>query len=410
MGFLKQPGAALGVLTGLNVLNYLDRYLGAALLPLIIAGLSLTDSQAGVLQSIFILVYSLASPAMGWLGDRTRRLSLAAAGVAIWSGATFGSGLANSFGWLLLARAIVGIGEASYAVVTPSLIADLYPANRRARSLSIFYAAIPIGTALGYMLGGWIGESFGWRRAFFVAGGPGLVLAFALLLIPEPARGRFDRLRSGVVPFSLRASLRALLRRRSYLFNTASQTIYTFAMGGLATWMPTYFVRERAMALKDATFLFGAVLVAAGFLGTIVGGQAGDRLTRHWPAAHFVFSGLALIASIPFTLLALLSPTPAIFWPAMFVTLFLLFVNTGPLNAAMANVLPPDLRARGFALYSLSIHFLGDALSPTLIGLTSDAVGLRAPVLASGLMLALAGLVLLLGRRALENDLQATSA
>jgi MFS family permease len=172
--------------------------------------------------------------------------------------------------------------------------------------------------------------------------------------------------------------------------------------------MPTYLVRERALGLGSATSTFGGILVLAGFIGTIVGGQAGDRLAKRFPGAHFTFSGWALLSSIPFTLLAVLSPRPAIFWPAMFATLLLLFVNTGPLNAAMANVLPAALRGRGFALYSVAIHLLGDALSPTLIGLASDRVGLRLPVLASGLLLAVAGLVLLAGRRALVTDLRAS--
>lgn len=406
MGVIHRASAALAILTGLNVLNYLDRYMGAALLPLIIAGLSLSDAQAGVLQSIFILVYSLASPAVGWLGDRGGRLRLAALGVAIWSAATFGSGLAPTFAWLLLARALVGIGEASYAVVTPSVISDLYPAERRGRALAIFYAAIPVGTALGYMLGGAMGAAFGWRPAFFIAGGPGVLLALALLLVHEPLRGRFDPPAPAATPLGLGASLRALRARPSYLYNTAAQTVYTFAMGGLATWMPTYFVRERQLPLERAAFLFGLVLVLAGFLGTLAGGYLGDRLARRSAGAHFTFSGWALVASVPFTLLAVLSPHPAIFWPAMFATLLLLFANTGPLNAAMANVLPADLRARGFALYTVAIHLLGDALSPTLIGVASDAVGLRLPVLVSGLMLAGAGLVLLAGRRALAADLQ----
>ncbi len=413
MRAFHRPAVALGVLTALNVLNYLDRFMGAGLLPVIIAappvGLGLRDSQAGALQSVFIIVFALVSPLIGSLGDRHSRLRMAAAGVAIWSAATFASGLAGGFATLLLARAVVGIGEASYGVVTPSIISDLYPAERRGRMLAIFYAAIPVGTALGYMLGGQIGADHGWRAAFFVAGAPGLLLTFALLTLKEPQRGRFDPPRKEAAPLGLRHAATALARRRSYLFNTGAQTLYTFAMGGLATWMPTYFVRERHIPLQQATFIFGALLVVAGFLGTIIGGQAGDRLARRFPGAHFVFSGWALIVSLPFSAMAVLSPQPAIFWPAMFVTLFLLFLNTGPLNAAMANVLPADLRARGFAFYTLSIHLLGDAASPLLIGVASDKVGLQAPVLACGVLLPIAGIVLLIGRRALVADLRSAS-
>ena len=405
----SRPGVLLAVLTGLNGLNYLDRYVGAATLPLILAGLAISDTEGGLLQSAFILTYSLACPVAGWVGDRHPRLRLAAAGVFVWSAATIASGLAPTYAWLLLARAVIGVGEASYAVVTPSLLSDCYPPERRSRMLGIFYAAIPVGTALGYVVGGLVGEAFGWRAAFLVAGAPGAVLAGLLLFLREPPRGALDPARpSGETPLGLRASLRALLARRSYVVNTVSQVIYTFAMGGLATWMPTYFVRERGIPLGAAGSTFGAILVVAGFLGTLTGGRLSDALEKRWRAAHFTVSGVTLVASITFTLPAVLSATPAVFWSAMFVTLFLLFMNIGPLNAAMANVLPADLRARGFAVTTMVMHLLGDAASPSLIGLASDRVGLTGPVLATGCLLSLSGLVLLWGRGSLAADLPTT--
>ena len=402
----SRPGVLLSVLTGLNGLNYLDRYVGAATLPLILAGLAISDTEGGLLQSAFILTYSLACPVAGWVGDRHPRLRLAAAGVFVWSAATIASGLAPTYAWLLLARAIIGVGEASYAVVTPSLLSDCYPPERRSRVLGIFYAAIPVGTALGYVVGGLVGEALGWRAAFLVAGAPGAVLAGLLLFLREPPRGALDPARPpGETPLGLRASLRALLARRSYVVNTVSQVIYTFAMGGLATWMPTYFVRERGIPLGTAASTFGLILVVAGFLGTLTGGRLSDAFARRWRAAHFTVSGVTLVASIAFTLPAVLSSTPAVFWSAMFVTLFLLFMNIGPLNAAMANVLPADLRARGFAVTTMVMHLLGDAASPSLIGLASDRVGLTGPVVATGCLLSLSGLVLLWGRGSLAADL-----
>jgi predicted MFS family arabinose efflux permease len=406
MARLYSARAALGVLTGLNLLNYVDRYLASGMLPLIATGLGLSDARSGLLFSMFMGTYAVASPIAGVWGDRRARFPLAAVGVLIWSAATFASGLAPTFAIFLVARSLVGVGEASYSVVTPSLLADFYPAERRARALAIFYAAIPLGSALGFGLGGVLGKHLGWRPAFFIAGGPGAVLAVVLLFLRDPPRGAFDPPRAAGHPaLSFRQSLKALLARRSYLHNTAAQTIYTFAMGGMATWMPTYFVRERHLPLETAGITFGAVLCLAGFAGTLAGGQLGDRLAKRMRAAHFHLSGWALIASLPFTVLAILSPRPAIFWPSMFVTLFFLFLNTGPLNAAMANVLPADLRSRGFALYTVSIHLLGDAISPLIIGAASDSVGLKWPVLATGCLLPLSGVVLLTGRRALERDL-----
>jgi MFS transporter, Spinster family, sphingosine-1-phosphate transporter len=404
---INRPGVVLAVLTGLNGLNYLDRYVGAATLPLILADLALSDTAGGLLQSAFIITYSLACPVAGWLGDRQPRMRLAAAGVFVWSLATVASGLAPTYALLLVARAVIGVGEASYAVVTPSLLSDCYPSDRRARVLGIFYAAIPVGTAVGYVLGGLVGEAFGWRAAFFVAGAPGALLAFLLTRLPEPQRGALDANSTGnAAPLGIGASLRALAARRSYLVNTAAQVIYTFAMGGLATWMPTYFVRERGIPLGTAASTFGLLLVVAGFAGTLVGGRLSDVFTKRAPSAHFTLSGATLVASVVFTLPAILAPAPAVFWPAMFVTLFLLFMNIGPLNAAMANVLPADLRARGFAMTTMVMHLLGDAASPWLIGVASDRVGLTVPVLVTGCMLAVAGLVLLVGRGSLAADMR----
>jgi len=403
------PTAILAALTGLNALNYLDRYVGAATLPLMLASLGISDAAGGLLQSAFILTYAIVCPFIGWAGDRSPRMRLAAAGVFVWSAATVASGLAPTYAVLLAARAIVGVGEASYAVVTPSLLSDCYPSERRARVLGIFYAAIPVGSALGYVVGGLVGENFGWRAAFFVAGAPGVALAFVLLLLAEPRRGARDAAAAAATPLSLSVSLRALTARRSWVSNTVAQVIYTFAMGGLATWMPTYFVRERGIPLATAASTFGLILVAAGFLGTLLGGRLSDRLARRVPGAHFVLSGWSLVGSIVFTLPAVLAPSPAIFWPATFVTLLLLFMNIGPLNAAMANVLPADLRARGFAVTTGVMHLLGDAASPWLIGVASDAVGLTLPVLVTGSLLVLAGIVLLVDRASLVRDLRASS-
>ena len=405
--FSTRPAAALSVLTGLNALNYLDRFLLSPLLPLIIAGLGLSDRKAGMLQSAFILVYAVVCPLAGWLGDRVSRLRIAALGVALWSLATFASGLASTFGWLLLARAMVGVGEASYTVVTPSLISDHYPPSRRARALSIFYAAMPFGIFLGYLLGGQIGARYGWRPSFFIAGGPGLLCALALLLLRDPPRGRFDGQQAQNLP--LAAFLRTLRQRPSYFFNVAAQTIYTFTMGGLGVWMPTYFVRERHLGVAQASTMFGALLLGTGFVGTLLGGPVGDRLAQKYRGAHFTFSGITLIAAIPFTALAVLTPNPSVYWPAMGATLFCLFLNYGPLNAAMVNVLPGNARARGVGLHTTTIHLFGDACSPFLIGVASDAIGLRIPVLCTGLLVGLSGILLLLGRHALVRDLEAAT-
>jgi predicted MFS family arabinose efflux permease len=417
---LPSPRAALAILTGLNFLNYLDRFVPAAVMPSIIAALHLKDSQAGSLSTLFILSYSLISPVAGWLADRKPRFQLAAVGVFVWSLATFGSGLAPTFLALVVARALTGVGEASYVVVTPSLVSDYYPPARRGRALAIFYAAIPVGSALGYVLGGAINARFGWRWAFFLAGAPGAALAFALLFLRDPPRGALDvggasnAASGGAAPsppaLPAPPSLGALLRIPSFLFNTAAQIIYTFVVGGLATWMPTYFVRVRHLPLASADLMFGGVLAAAGLVGTLIGGRLGDRMAARHPSGHFLLSGGSLLLSVPFAVAGIVAPSPAIFWPAMFVALTLLFLNTGPLNAAMANVLPAQLRGWGFAMNTMAIHLLGDAASPTVIGFASDRIGLYLPVLVTVTLPFLAGLVLLAGRSALARDLAGSSA
>lgn len=405
----SHPAVALGVLTGINALNYLDRFLVAPLLPLIIAGLALDDRQAGSLQSAFILVYALVSPVAGWLGDRASRLRTAALGVALWSVATAGSGLAATFAWLLVFRALVGIGEATYTVVTPSLLSDHYPSARRGFALSVFYAAMPFGIALGYVLGGQIGARYGWRPAFFVAGIPGLLCALLLLALREPPRGRCDVGRDATAKLPLLDFLRVLRQRPSYFLNMGAQTIYTFTMGGLGAWMPTYFVRERGMSVARAGTLFGVLLLVTGFSGTLLGGFLGDRLARKHRAAHFVFSGLTMLVAVPFAAAAVLAPHPMIYWPAMGVTLFCLFLNSGPLNAALVNVLPTTARARGVGIHVTVIHLLGDAWSPFLIGLASHVIGLRWPVFATGLFVSVAGILLIAGRRQFAHDFDAAN-
>lgn len=410
----KPPSArvALGVLTGVNLLNYVDRYIPAGALPLILATFGASDAKGGLLQSMFMLPYAIVSPMAGALGDRARRFAIAGAGVLVWSAATFGSGLAPTFAVLLAARIVIGVGEASYTVVTPSLLGDYYPPERRARVLALFYSAMPVGTAIGFVVGSVVGTHLGWRWAFFMAGLPGALLALVLFTFRDPPRGAKD-LADDRRPGSLRglgsagdpSSWRALVARPSFVFNVSAQTIYTFAIGGLAAWMPTYFYRVRGLPLARAGVIFGSIVCLAGFAGTLMGGQLSDRLSRRNRAAPFGMSGLALVATFPFTLLAILSPSPAVFWPAMFVTLWLFFLNTGPLNAAMANVLPPEVRARGFGVSTMAIHLFGDALSPVLIGVASDHFGLRLPVLITGLLLVAAGLVLLVGRSALRRDL-----
>ena len=397
----------LTLLCVINLLNYMDRYILPAVLPQIQTEFALSDFWGGLPAPAFIVMYMLAAPVFAPLGDRWRRGPLVAMGVALWSAATVGTGLARSYGQLLTARALVGIGEASYGTVAPTLIADAFPPERRGMMLSIFYMAIPVGSAFGYLIGGLVGEAWGWRAAFYVAGPPGLLLAAAAWALREPARPA----RSGppAPPLGTRAAFRTLLRNRSYLLNTAAMASMTFALGGLVHWLPTYFNRVHGLSLAAAGTAIGGITVVAGLGGTLLGGWWGDRLLRRTRKAYFLVSGWGLLLSAPAAVLAIAATDPWLAFGAIFVAEVLVFLNTGPLNALIVAVTPPGIRARAFGLNIFAIHAFGDALSPALLGLVSDLTNLSTALTLPAFFLATAGFLCLWGARGLPADMAAAA-
>lgn len=397
----------LTLLCVINLLNYMDRYILPAVLPQIQTEFALSDFWGGLPAPAFIVMYMLAAPVFAPLGDRWRRGPLVAMGVALWSAATVGTGLARSYGQLLTARALVGIGEASFGTVGPTLIADAFPPERRGMMLSIFYMAIPVGSAFGYLIGGLVGEAWGWRAAFYVAGPPGLLLAAAAWALREPARPA----RSGppALPLGTRAAFRTLLRNRSYLLNTAAMASMTFALGGLVHWLPTYFNRVHGLSLAAAGTAIGGITVVAGLGGTLLGGWWGDRLLRRTRKAYFLVSGWGLLLSAPAAVLAIAAADPGVAFGAIFVAEVLVFLNTGPLNALIVAITPPGIRARAFGLNIFAIHAFGDALSPALLGLVSDLTNLSTALTLPAFFLATAGLLCLWGARGLPADMAAAA-
>jgi MFS transporter, Spinster family, sphingosine-1-phosphate transporter len=377
----KGARTALAVLTAINVVNYIDRYVITAVLPDVQADLGLDDTRAGLLGTAFMLVYFATSPIFGWFGDRGRRKRWLALGVGLWSLATGLGGFARHFFTLLLARSSVGIGEAAYGTISPSLIADYFPKERRGRVMAVFYLAIPVGSALGYLLGGLLGKYFGWRSAFFVVGFPGLLLALAALFLHEPGRGANDAPDPEPPPKPL-AAYRELAANPLYVWTVLGYTAYTFAIGGLSFWMPSYMMRVRDYDQGDGMLLFGGITVVMGFVGTLLGGFIGDRLLKVTPHAYTWVGVIAVALGAASTFAALLVESAAGFLVFLAVAELLLFLNTGPINALIVNSVRPAVRATAVAVSIFTIHLLGDAVSPTLIGNVSDQTNLRTGMLA----------------------------
>ncbi len=386
-------GRALAVLAIINLLNYLDRFVVSALVEsLKRSELALSDTQLGLLMTGFIVVYMATSPIFGALGDRGARPRLIAAGVFVWSLATALAGFARGFGSLFLARSVVGVGEAAYGTISPALIADLYPRSRRGRVMAIFFAAIPVGSALGYVVGGLVDKALGWRAAFFVAGVPGLLLALLCLRLPDPPRGAQDD-EPVAPPASVARTYYGLLANRSYVLTVLGYAAYTFAVGGMAFWMPAFLERARGVPRAEATVQFGAIVVVTGFVGTFAGGWLGDLLLRRTRQAYLWLSGVATLLAAPLAWVVFIDSRPAVYLPAVVLAELLLFASTGPINSAIVNEVSPGERATAVALSIFAIHVLGDVPSPPLIGWISDTSSLDRAVLIVPVAVLTAGLV-----------------
>jgi len=371
---------AFAILFAMNLLDYIDRNILVSIQPQVKPALGLTNAQWGRLISIFLISYSIFSPLMGWLGDRYRRTWLLAFGVGLWSLATVGSGLARSYGQLALARSILGIGEATYGVIAPTILIDLFSKEQRSRLLSTFYLAMPLGSALGISLGAFIASNYTWNLAFFLVGIPGLFVAFLAFFLPEPIRGAsegvaLDRLHAHEKAGATREDYVDLMVNSSYTYSVFGMAAYTFGIGGMLVWVPNYLFNTRQIPQARAATMLGLMTFAAAIVGMTLGGWVTDRLARRRPQALFLIPGLAMIASIPFVLLALFSTTEPMIYAMIFMAEALMFVNTGPCNAIIANVVQPNLRAAAYAISTFAIHFLGDIWSPWLIGKAADLFG-----------------------------------
>lgn len=388
------PRLALVLLAALNLLNYIDRSVLFAVQSLVQAEFHRSNAEFGLLTTVFFLCYMIAAPIMGALADRYSRKAILVAGVIVWSGATLLTAVAHSFETLLIRHTIVGIGEASFVTIAPAFLADLFGEERRGRILAVFYTAIPLGTALGYLIGGRLGPQFGWRSPFYLAAAPGLLLALALMFIPDPGRGQKDSQRETLE----RGTLLGLTRNGAYLTASLGMAMMTFALGGLSVWMPTFLSRVRGYPLGQANLIFGLMTAFNGLVATLAGGWLGDRLLRRTAGAYYLISAAGMVFGLPAMLIAFFT-TGATMFPGIFLAEFLLLLNTGPLNAAVVNSVGAHIRSTAIAINICVIHLLGDALSPWVIGYIADRRSLQMGFLSAVVAIALSSAVLFYGMR-----------
>ena len=369
----------LVLLIGLNLLNYIDRYILPGEVSLIQRELHSTDAQMGALTTALFLTYMIAAPLTGWLGDHFRRKPLIIGGAVLWSLATLATAWVHSYQTLFIRHALVGVGEATFGIFAPAVLADFYPEKERNRILSIFYTAIPVGAALGYVAGGQMGSWWGWRAPFFVCAVPGLVIA-ALYgwLGREPERGATDEIRETGhgKRTAERGTVAGLFRNGAFLTATFGLAMLTFAMGGISNWVPEFLRRYAGLSVGNSSLVVGAITVVDGIAGTLVGGWLAQRWLRTNDRALYLLSFWSVAATLPLGALLFFGPAG---WavPVLAVTEFCLFLNTGPLNAAIVNSVSAPVRATAISLNLFIIHCFGDTFSPTAIGWISDKSNLR---------------------------------
>jgi len=388
------PRTALLLLTALNLLNYIDRSVLFAVQPLVQKEFHLTNIQLGYLTSAFLGFYMVAAPFTGPLADRYSRKLIIVLGAVFWSGLTLLTAVTHTYLALLVRHTLVGIGEATFVTIAPTFVADLYPEQKRGRILGVFYLAIPVGTAAGYLLGGNLGVTYGWRFPFYLAAVPGFLLALAILFIPEPERGQFDSLEQTPE----RTSLSGLATNPAFWTATLGMAMMTFALGGLQVWMPTFLSQARGYSLQSANLVFGGIIVVDGTVASLAGGWLGDYLLRRSQSAYYSVSAVSMALGVPLMILALFVRGPVML-PAIAAAAFLLLFNTSPLNAAVINSVGATIRATAIAVNIFVIHLLGDVPSPTLMGYIADRRSLQLSFVAPVIAMVFSSAILFYGMR-----------
>ena len=392
------PRTALALLTALNLLNYIDRSVLFAVQPLVQSEFHLTNAQVGYLTSAFLGFYMIAAPFTGPWADRYSRKLIIVLGAIFWSGLTLLTAVTHTYWELLVRHTLVGIGEATFVTIAPTFVADLFTEEERGRIFGIFYLAIPVGTAAGYLLGGKLGPNFGWRLPFYVAAIPGFLLALAVWFLPEPPRGQFDSLKETPE----RGTILGLARNPAFWTVTLGMAASTFSLGGIQVWMPTFLSRVRGYTLESANLMFGAIVVVDGVLASLIGGWLGDLLLPWKKSSYYFVSAISMGLGVPAMIIALFFKGPVML-PAIAVAAFFLLLNTSPLNTALVNAVGAHIRATAIAINIFIFHLLGDVPSPTLMGYLADRRSLEAAFILPVIAMAISSAILFYGMRFAPN-------
>jgi len=366
---------AVGMLVAVYVCNFADRQILSILMQPIKIEMQLSDTELGLLSGLaFAIFYSVMGLPIGWLADKYSRVNILTICLTLWSAMTVLSGLAANFTQLFTARLFVGVGEAGGNPPSHSLISDYVPALSRSTALGIFALSAPVGLLVGFLLGGWIEQYYGWRAAFFALGAPGLVLAVILKLsLPEPPRGNADGSRkAGAVTPSMMAVLRHLWRIPSFRQFALGGSLAAFGIFSIFQWMPSFLARSYHMQSGEIGTWLALVIGVSGAAGSFAGGYLADRLSKRDMRWQMWVPAIGVLLAAPFCFAVFLAGAPMLSIGLLATPIMLVYFFLGPSFALTQTLSPQRMRAMASAVLLTLYNFIGLGIGPTVVGIVSD--------------------------------------